>query len=204
MSRRERYFCDGLVRRVSNGADFGEKTLMLAALESFGFGFMSDEVAEDRALRRAKRLLRRPDIRARISGLFENGHFFVTDAVTEHVKHIRSGNYQALKDYWAMTQGPIPKRVEKVTAHVEFEATREPKPIAARSLTGKNLVLDGKTGEVREAQITKEEVEGEYQAAAERVASVYDDAVAYEKELNAEIEREREDHFTKSGAYEGR
>lgn len=199
MTRKERWFCDSLVRRACN-SDFTESNMVLAALESFGFGYMSDEQAEKMALRRAKRLMKRPDIRARISGLFELGHFYVTDAVAAHVAHIRAGNYQALKDYWAMTQGPVTKRVEKFTAHVEFEASREPKPIAARSLTGKNLVLDGKTGEVREAQIVTIEDVPDSTETGEEARSVYDDAVAYEKALDDEIEREAQSNFA-IGAY---
>jgi hypothetical protein len=146
------------MKRVGNGRDFDAGTLTVAALSSFGFGHMTDEQAEKAALRRAKRLLRRPDIRARLSGLFENGGFFVTDAVKAHVDHIKAGNYQALKDYWAMTQGDLPKRVQvqAMVAHVDVDKlsqNREPKPMQARSLTGKALVVDGLTGEVREATI---------------------------------------------------
>jgi len=183
MTRKERFFCDALMHRVANGSDVSEDTLMKAALQSFGFCYMNDEKAEAAALRRAKRLLLRPDIRARMSGLFENAQFFVTDAVKAHVKHITSGNYQALKDYWAMTQGPITKQIDvrKVSAHVSFEADRNPKPMHARSLTGKNLVLDGVTGEVREATVVPAS------ESVEEVQTLYSDPVAYDKAIEQEL-----------------
>lgn len=157
MRAEDRRFCDSLVKRIASGGDVDNRTLTEAGLDAFRFGYMSDELAEKNALRRAKRLLRRQDVRARISGLFSNGGFEVTDAVREHVRHIRNGNYQALKDYWTMTQGPMPKQVQVkgVVAHVDgstFADNREPKPIKARSLTGKEveagIVVDGTTGEV--------------------------------------------------------
>jgi|SRR5215469_1226851 len=199
MTRKERWFCDSLIRRVANGGDFDERTLTLAALESFGFGIMSDETAEKTALRRAKRLLQRPDVRARMAGLFENAQFFVTDAVKKHVEHIRSGNYAALKDYWAMTQGPLPKQVivQGAVAHVEMSVPidRVPKPMAARSLTGKDLVLDGVTGEVREATVKNIEPES-------MTHTVMDDALAYERQLDKEIQEERESGYLE-GAFSG-
>jgi hypothetical protein len=154
---KEHRFCNALIRRLYNGSDVDERTLTLAALESFGFAYMSDEKAEAAALRRAKRLMRREDIRLRFQGLFENGGLLVTDAIRMHIKHIADGNYAALKDYWAMTQGPIQRQVivKGAVAHVDLTGgvDREPKPIQARSLTGKTLVLDGLTGEVREATV---------------------------------------------------
>lgn len=100
-----------LIKRIGQGGGLDPETLTEAALDAFGFGCMTDEAARKAALRRAQRLLRNPDVQARFAGLFDIGEFTVVDAVRSHIAHIREGNYQALKDYWAMTQGPLVKRV---------------------------------------------------------------------------------------------
>lgn len=97
-------------------------------------GNVGEPVARNIALRRAKRALRNPDIQSRFTDLFELGGFDVNDATKAHVEFIRNGNYAALRDYWAMTQGPIKKQVDIRAVHIDATPQREPKSISPRVL----------------------------------------------------------------------
>jgi hypothetical protein len=136
LGRRTEWFVRSLLQRVACGADIDDGALTEAGLDAWGLamGNMTEPVARNVALRRAKRALRNPDVQARFSDLFELGGFDVNEAVKVHVAFIRDGNYQALRDYWAMTQGPPTRKIDIRSVHVDASATREPRAISARVL----------------------------------------------------------------------
>lgn len=113
-----------------------EATLTEAGMDAWAFrmGNVSEPVAKQIALRRAKRALRNPDIQSRFTDLFELGGFDVNDATKAHIGFIREGNYPALRDYWAMTQGPIKKQVDIRAVHIDATPEREPRTITPRVL----------------------------------------------------------------------
>lgn len=120
-----------------------EATLTEAGMDAWAFrmGNVSEAVAKQIALRRAKRALRNPDIQSRFTDLFELGGFDVNDATKAHIGFIREGNYPALRDYWAMTQGPIKKQVDIRAVHIDATPEREPRTITPRVL-GATVVAD--------------------------------------------------------------
>lgn len=136
MGRTNEWFVRSLLRRVAGGAAVDEGTLTEAGMDAWGMrmGNMTEGKARAVALRRAKRALRNPDVQARFTDLFELGGFSVNDAVAAHIEHIRTGNWPALKHYWDITQGPISKKLDIRSVHVDVTPTREPRAIAARVL----------------------------------------------------------------------
>lgn len=136
LGRRTEWFCRALLQRIACGADVDDATLTEAGMDAWGLGMgnMTEPVARNVALRRAKRALRNPDVQSRFSDLFELGGFDIAEAVRVHVAFIREGNYQALRDYWAMTQGPPTRKIDIRSVHVDATATREPRAISARVL----------------------------------------------------------------------
>ena len=137
LGRTNEWFCRSLLQRVAAGADLDDATLTEAGMDAWAMrmGNVTEPVARAIALRRAKRALRNPDVQARFTDLFELGGFSVADAVKAHIDFIREGNYQALRDFWAMTQGPPTRKLDVRTIHIDASATREPRTISARVLT---------------------------------------------------------------------
>jgi len=135
LGRTNEWFVHGLLRRVARGADLDEATLTEAGLDAWGMrmGNFTEAGTRTVALRRAKRALRNPDVASRFGDLFELGGFDVNEAVAIHIKHMRDGNYSALKDFWTMTQGPITKRVD-IRVSPDATISREPTAIAPRVL----------------------------------------------------------------------
>lgn len=136
LGRTNEWFVRSLLQRVALGADLDDATLTEAGMDAWAMrmGNVTEPVARNIALRRAKRALRNPDVQARFTDLFELGGFSVSDAVAAHVAFIREGNYAALRDYWAMTQGPPTRKVDVRTLHIDASAVREPRTISARVL----------------------------------------------------------------------
>src|SRR6185312_6357455 len=152
--KREERFCQVLIREMqSREGGLCDEAMVNAVLESFGADSrLSDEKIEARALRRAKMLLRKGEVRERLGGIFELGNFTTMDAVHLHVAHMRGtapagANYQALRDYEKMVWPETPKtpNVNKnlnynVDAKEMFDRMEAP-PMGARIL-GKPKVSD--------------------------------------------------------------
>jgi hypothetical protein len=155
MRRRDVWFCRKVIERLARGEGFTDETLIEAGLDAWRYGHMSEAAARRNVLRRAKATLRNPDVMARFTELFELGGFNVTDAVAVHVAAIREGNYQALRDYWKMTQPAPTKQVDVRTVSVamtpaDFDA-RAPHAIAARVLGVEDRTVTTITSDVSEA-----------------------------------------------------
>lgn len=145
LGRTNEWFVHSLLRRVRDGADLlDDATLIEAGMDAWAMrmGNVTDAKARDMALRRAKRALRNPDVQARFTDLFELGGFAVSDAVRAHIEFIKTGNYQALKDYWTLTQGPISRKIDVRTVHIDATPSREPRTIIPRVL---GATIEGET-----------------------------------------------------------
>lgn len=96
-------------------------------------------------LKRAKRKMRKPDVRERIREVFELADFSVLDAVQMHVAHIRgtapkNANYQALKDFEAMAFEQAPKTLNVNNRNLNVNVTpgsgRDEAPTIAPRILG--------------------------------------------------------------------
>jgi hypothetical protein len=140
LGRTNEWFVRSLLQRVAAGADVDDATLTEAGMDAWAMrmGNVTEPVARSIALRRARRALRNPDVQARFNDLFELGGFTVSDAVAAHVAFIRDGNYAALRDYWAMTQGPPARKLDVRTIHIDATPARQSRAISARVLGDEN------------------------------------------------------------------
>lgn len=142
--RRDREFADALVEAVQIEGSLNDNALVMAADATWEPpSFAKPENARKIMLAKAKRKLKRPDIRARIREVFELADFNVVDAVQMHIAHIRGNapagaNYQALKDYEAMVfeQAPKTMNINQRNLHMNVPLSREGAPAIAPRILG--------------------------------------------------------------------
>jgi hypothetical protein len=130
---RDSHFALELINKTEEFGEFGDRALIAAAKLAYRapMGTLSDKTA----LKKAKSKLTQPDIQSAIRDVYEAADFSIVDAVKKHVEHIQRGNYQALKDFFAMA---VPKPAQKVdirslsvTQHLN-KPTSAPASISAR------------------------------------------------------------------------
>jgi len=142
MNRRGEHFCDSLVGRVARSGKLDEDVLVEAVRDAF-------LVPHERkaAIRKARLLLRKPNIRDRIAHVYEARGFNLGEAVDLHIKHIKGDadprlppSYSALKDFLTMVLPKEPKtlNVNSRSVNVNVNADPEsntPPPMEARVLS---------------------------------------------------------------------
>ena len=122
MRRTYELFCDQIVRGLREAGELTDDVMAKAALASFmNLERKTPEAERAAALRKARRLLRRPDVRERLGDLYESRGFSILDAIDMHVWHIRGtapgqdgeASYQALKDFEKMVLPQQPTRIDQ-------------------------------------------------------------------------------------------
>jgi len=136
---RERRFVSALLELLQGGHPLSNATITCAGRAAFRFGNMTEESADRKALDVGSRMLANPNVTAHLTDLFAAAGFKPSDAAELHVKHIKAGNYQALRDYWKMITPQTPKQIEMKAAVMsmtpdEFLAARVPTAMVGRTL----------------------------------------------------------------------
>ena len=116
-----------------------------AAIDAYQDAFMV--MGRDTALRRAKILLRKKEIKQRIAEVYQLAEFDLLHGVELHIKAMREGNYQAIRDYLKMVMPEAPKQVQVDSRHVHATYKRPedslPPTMEARALSA-TIVEDEK------------------------------------------------------------
>jgi hypothetical protein len=123
MRRTYEWFCDELVTRLAEEGGLTDDVLAEAALCIFmDLRRATPEAERAAGLRKARTLLRRPDVRERIGDLYERRDFTVLDAVALHIGHMRGtiageasrkASWPALKAYLDMVLPQEPYEVNR-------------------------------------------------------------------------------------------
>ncbi len=144
LSKREQLFVDCARREAAEAGVCNMRVLVQAAIASDGnlikYGDAKEALQKRRAMRKVRKLLMNPKVAEGIQDIFAVRGFDLTDAIDKMIAHINEGNYQALKDYMAMTlpQKPREVRIQQQTAilhahaePIEQNPTMEPRRIGA-------------------------------------------------------------------------
>lgn len=90
------FFCDSVVTRARQRGKLDDDVLAEAALDVFmNLERKNDEAEKKAALRKANRLMRRPDIKDRISQIFRIRGFSIVDATDQLIEHIQGASVPA-------------------------------------------------------------------------------------------------------------
>lgn len=162
---REQRFVTALLELLAGGEPLCDATIIRAGRQAFRFGAMSEEAADARALRMGTTMMGNANVLTHFTDLFAKAGFEPKDAAEAHVRHIKEGNYQALRDYWKMTTPQVPKQheVKAAVLHMspdEFAAQRAPTAMAGRIIGALPPVGDTPDGTTATLEPARQDTDG--------------------------------------------
>lgn len=104
---RTRVFTRTMVNEMAKGKDSSAAAIEAVKVAIPKYALASDE----KALKRAVTELERPEVCVAIESLYESRGFKTEEAADLHIGHMKSGNYQAVKDYLGSV---FPKQTTKI------------------------------------------------------------------------------------------